>query len=302
MFQAAGRHGFFGSTPQRGSACLIQPMGNIRPLIPLAMAIAGFSTWKADAHDSSDAAIARLTNDLSRNPGDARLYVERAGLHLEHGDWKSCLADLDLAGRHAHSDLALDRMRGRALALGGQLKEAIRLLDCHLASHPSDASAWMERGRVHEAMGELQTAAEDRLRALDLTPRPEPDAIIGCADLLVKLGRDDEALKRLDQAPLLPVLVDRAVRIELARSRHDAALRRIDALIAVTKVPEPLLAVRASVLARAGRTADAIAGWKALSQRIGNLPPGIRSSQSMQSLASQCDQALESLQQTSGNP
>ncbi len=277
-------------------------MGNSRSLVLILISVMRFATADSCAHDSTDVAIARITSEISKEPEEARLYLDRASLHLEHGDWKASLADLDRADHFAKSDLGLDRMRGRAFALGGKWKDAVRVLDAHLKSHPSDATAWAEMAHVREALGQLTIAAEDGQRAIQLMPHPEPDAIVECADLLRKADRDDEAITLLDRAPHLPVIVDRAITIDLAHAHHDSALRRIDALIAVTKVQEPLLAKRASILAQAGRRDDAISAWSNLSERLGKLPPETRQSQAMLTLASQCDQALDALQQTSHHP
>jgi predicted Zn-dependent protease len=277
-------------------------MEKARPLVLILISVMRLATGESWAHDSTEVAIARITSELSKQPEEARLYVDRASLHLEHRDWKACLADLDRADHGAKSDLALNRMRGRAFAMGGKSKDAVRALDAHLKSHPSDAAAWMEMAHVHESLGEITTAADDFQNAIRLMPHPEPDAIIECSDLLRKAGRDDEALALLNRAPLLTVIVDRAIAIDLAHARHDSALRRIDPLIAVTKVQEPLLAKRASILAQAGRQADAISAWKSLSERLENLPPETRQSRAMLTLASQCRLALDSLNQTSKAP
>jgi predicted Zn-dependent protease len=253
-------------------------------------------------HDSTAVAIARITSDLSKQPEEAILYLDRACLHLEHGDWKASLTDLDQAERYAKSDLGINRIRGKALVHGKQWKDAITALDTHLKSHPSDPSAWMELAHVHESMGEIAAAAEDCLHAIQQMPHAEPDAIIKCADLLKKTGRKDDALALLDRPPLRPVLVEFAIAIDLEEVRYDSALRRIDALIAITKVKEPLLAKRASILAHAGRKADSIAAWNSLSEQLGKLPNEARDSQAMVTLARQCQYALESLTQSADIP
>jgi len=281
---------------------LIGVMGKFRSLpIPILAAMV-LMTGGSRAHDSTDVAIARITSELSKQPEEARLYLDRASLHLEHGDWMACLVDLDRADHFAKSDLGLNRMRGRAFALGGKWKDAVRALEMHLGSHPSDATAWMEIARMHESLGEIATAAQDSRHAIRLMPHPEPDAIVECADLLRKAGRDDDALALLDQAPPLPAIVDRAIAIDLSHARHDAALQRIDSWIAVTEVREPLLARRASILAQAGRRTDSVSAWQNLSDRLEKLPPEARQSQAMLTLADQCRLALESLNQTSEAP
>jgi DNA-binding SARP family transcriptional activator len=129
-------------------------------------------------------------------------------------------------------------------------------------------------------------------------PKPEPDHLIEAAEMLVQAGREDDALRWLDRAPLLAVTVERAVAIEMRAGRADAALRRMDALIEASSVKEPLLAKRASLLAQAGRMNDSIQAWESLLKHMVSMPPQARESHAMSKLALQTQQALASLRGT----
>lgn len=253
-------------------------------------------------HDSAEVAITRVTIEIVAHPNDAALYLKRARLRLEQGQWKACLADLDRPGLAAPSDPEFMKLRGRALAAGRLWAEAKSVFGTHLKAHPRDTPIWIELAHVHDALGEKIEAAADYERAIRLMPHPEPDHYIECSDLLVQAGKADEALALLDRAPLLPVIAGRTITIELDLGRHDSALRRTDALLAVSRIQEPLLARRASILAQAGRRDESRLAWKTLIERINQLPPQVRSSQAMTDLIRQSKAAIEALDQTAITP
>lgn len=237
------------------------------------------------AHEPDTAAIAALNAEIRQHPDPAPLYVRRAALHLERGDWQACLIDLEHAERRQHADLAL--LRGKALLMGKHFEHALAVLQ-PLAHDPA---ALLIRSRAHAALGETQAAAADCQKALQLIPKPDPDHFLECADFLCRAGRRDDALALLDHAPQLTVIVARAMQLE----PPDAALQRLDALIATSSIPEPLLAKRATFLAQIGREAESAAAWQNLAQRIAAMPPQARGSHAMSKLTLQSHQALAAL-------
>ena len=248
------------------------------------------------AHESEDVSLARVSEELRREPAKAMLYVQRAALHMERRDWRACLVDLERAERGHVGDLEV--MRARALLLGHHAASALALLDDHLSQHAEDVQAWMLRAKSHAVLGHWTAAAQSYERALRLMPKPEPDHLIEAAEMLVQAGREDDALRWLDCAPLLVVTVERAVVIEMRAGRTDAALRRMDALIEASNVKESLLAKRAALLAQAGRLDDSMHDWESLLKHILSMPPQARGSHAMSKLALQAQQALASLRGT----
>jgi predicted Zn-dependent protease len=253
----------------------------------------------AQGHGSYHEIIAELDRKIAAWPDDATLHVRRAFLHLEHGDWEASLVDADVADRLTKADLATDLIRGRALAAGGRLPEAKAVLDRFVAAHPGNPAGLMQRARVRGELGEAAQAADDFVLGMSGTREPEPDQVFELAAFFCKAGKRDAALEALDAALKrmrgLQSLVDRAVEIEMELERPGAALRRMDEAIEAARVKEPLLAKRASLLARAGRTRDSIAEWKGLQERILVMPPLERGSHAMSRLLEQARHAVESL-------
>lgn len=251
------------------------------------------------AHGSDHELIAEASRAIAAQPDDATRYLHRAFLQLEHGDWKAAVLDAGEAERRRPGDADAALLRGRSLQAGGMLAEARAVLDRLAAAHPESAAVGGQRARVLAALGETNAAADEYARALALVPRPEPDQLFELTDLLARAGRHAEALAALDrsmvQTGALPVLVDRAVELEMTLGRPEAALRRMDAVIVAARVPEPLLAKRAALLARAGRTPESLAAWQELQQRLLALPEPRRSTAAMLRLLEQARQATGAL-------
>ncbi len=273
------------------------PFRIVAPL--LVAAIVALLPAVLHAHGTSHELIDAVTREIAARPDDAALYLRRAFLHLEHGDWHACLLDADEAERRQKEDIGVGLMRGRALAAGGRYAEAKVVLDGFVASHPGHPNALMERARVQAALGQPADAANDFVLAISHVARPEPDQVFELADFLQRAGRPNDALAAINTAlkltPGLPALLERAVQIEMECGRPDAALRRVDEAIRAAKIKEPLLAKRAALLARAGRIQDSTAAWKELQARIAAMPALERASHAMSRLLEQSRHAVESL-------
>ncbi len=251
------------------------------------------------AHGTSHEVIEAVSREITARPDEASLYLRRAFLHLEHGDWHACLLDTDEAERRQTADLGVGVIRGRALAAGGQFVEAKAVLDAFVVAHPAHAAGLMERARVRGALGQKAEAADDFVRAMAHTPQPEPDHVFELAGFLCRAGREPDAVAAIDSAlttaPAQPALVERAVQIEAELGHFDAALRRLDGAMRVVKMKEPLLAKRAALLAQAGRIRESMAAWRELQARVASLPEAERDSHAMSALAEQTRHALAAL-------
>ena len=103
------------------------------------------------------------------------------------------------------------------------------------------------------------------------------------------------ALSVLDEGPAIPVIVQKAISLEVRLGRMDEALSRLEKLIASSSVKEPLLAQKASLLAQAGRTSESLKCWEDLVHRIIRMTPQAQGSQAMSSLLLQSSQAIKAL-------
>ncbi|MEO6740316.1 MAG: hypothetical protein ABIP20_08690 [Chthoniobacteraceae bacterium] len=251
------------------------------------------------AHGSTHEMIESATREIASRPDHAPLYLRRANLYLEHGDWRVCLLDVDEAERRQTQDLGAGFVRARAQAAGGFFAEAKVTLDKFLAAHPLHVAAIMGRARVLSALGKKAEAAEEFVRAMSHAQEPEPDQIFELAALLCAAGREADALAAIDRAlkatPGVPSLVECGVKIEIGRGNSDGALRRLAEALSAATIKEPLMARRASVLAQAGRIAESLAAWRELQVRVAALPSAQRDSHAMASLSVRALHAIGAL-------
>jgi predicted Zn-dependent protease len=275
------------------------PRSIARRVLPaLLLGGALLETAKVHGHGSFHERVEALTTSLRERPDDPTLLFQMAALNFEHGDWEMTLVQLTRIDEVAPGKVATDLLRGQALAAGGKLEAARTRLTAFLAAHPGHAVALAARAKVVSELGDPQQAAADSTAALAATRNPEPEDYFTTTNFLVAAGRSAEAVRVLDaglaKLGQIPGLCERAIELELTLGHPDAAVARADARL--TAAPEalrpPLMAARASVLARAGRPAEARAAWQALRECLATLPPLDRASHAMLRLAEQANQAL----------
>lgn len=260
--------------------------------LPRCLLCLGFTAAVACGHEDEGKTIARLSDEIAAKPASGSLFVRRAALHLERGDWQACLVDVERAERAGQGGLEL--LRARALMAGRHYEHAIAVV----RPVADDAMAAILMARAEAALGRVGEAAEVYHQALKRMPDAEPDHFLEGADLLCRAGRPNDALALLNRAPQTIVIVERAMQLEAP----DAAVKRLEELIDASQVKEPLLARKAVFLAQNGREAESVAVWRMLADRLTGLPPQARGSHAMSKLAQQAHHALAALQHSSSAP
>lgn len=257
---------------------------------------AALGALPAEAHGTFDQRIAVLNEKLALKPQDPALLFNLAELYCEHEEPAKALAVLEQVKALGADGLPVDYLTGMCLRLAGQPAEALVALNRFVAENPENAPSRLQRARVHNALGNLADGLDDYRAALRLSPRPEPDLVQETADALAHCGRSDEAVQVLDaglrRLGPIPSLTLRALELEGAIGQFDAALSRVDALQKSAPRPEPWMAKRATVLAKAGRMEEARTAWTALQVHLAALPNLERGSHAMSILAEQARQAL----------
>ena len=170
--------------------------------------------------------------------------------------------------------------------------------------HPRDAEAWATRALASRALGLYRAAAEDFTRAItaeEEVGRTSPEHYLERARALASEGGEavGEALRGLDEGlgrlGPIPALQLYAIDLEVVRRGYDAALARLDAVMAQSPPSGPWLARRGEVLERAGRPSDARVAYE---QALADLasPGRKRRTGASAQLESQVRAALERLQ------
>lgn len=254
---------------------------------------------EARAHGTYHDLISLLDQEMARHPEDATIHLRYAALHLEHEDWKSALVSLERARRENIAEAEISMLQGQALAQAGQWAAAQAALDLYLAAHPGNLTALMARARAWTQLKRTDAALADYRLALQSNERQQPEIFIEAAEALWATSQRDEALQVLAAAEAkfgaVPQIVLKAMDWELMTGRHDDALRRIDRMQQSMPRPEPWMLKRASVLAQAGRLAEARTALTRLQAHLSQLPPQQRGSHAMCLIAEQTGTALAAL-------
>jgi tetratricopeptide (TPR) repeat protein len=258
----------------------------------LALLTAQFSHGHGAYHD----VVERIEAELKKSPDDAALHYKLAEAHAGHEESKACLKEVSEVERLAPGVYPTGYLRGFSLFIGGENERAKAVLDQFLSTHPDHVDALATRGRVLAKMEHPTEAAADLQAAVKASPSPSGELVTELALAFQKLGKPKEASGALDEALKTsrdaPLLLECALKIETAAGMWDAALGRIDGLQKNAPRPEPWMAKRAELLAKAGRADDARAAWAALRDRLISLPSLERGSPQNSQLLSQARQAL----------
>jgi len=258
----------------------------------------------AAAHPEILAEIEGVTRRIEADPGNAELYLKRGELYRTDGDWDAAAADYARARRLDPGLVPVEFCTGKMRLEAGDAPTALAHLDRFLAARPDDAEGLALRGRVHVALGRYAAAAADFGRAIDVRAcdgdGAPPELYIARSRALVRAGavHGDDALAGLEQGLALlgrPITIElEALDVELGLGRPDAALARVDRVLARSAVrPEPWLVRRAEILEGAGRAGEARRAWQAALDALEAQPAARRSKGFLAALHRQAQVALE---------
>ena len=260
-----------------------KPIGNLRcqrvapaRLRWLLFAALGLARPIAHAHGDLDIRIAAATAEIVKATNNAALYLARGELHREHKDWLAATADYETATRLDPKLTQIDFLRGRMLADAGQLDQARETFGRHLARHPEDGFAYIERARVLVRLNLRTNAVADFTRGLELVREPQPEFFIERTQALLADQHDDDALRGLDEGveKLGPVVTLQTfgLELELKQKKFDAALVRLETIIAQAARQERWLTQRGEIQLQANWPADARCSFEAALAAIAKLP------------------------------
>lgn len=120
----------------------------------------------------------------------------------------------------ARDNFAAHYNLGVLLGLEGAMEESLVHLEKATELEPGDGEAWRELAAARARAGSAETALEAYTRASGLLPY-DPDTRLGEVQLLVNLGRHQEALQRLEETH---AVMPRSARVVNAYARFLAAV------------------------------------------------------------------------------
>lgn len=138
---------------------------------------------------------------------EQKMSVIKAGTEWKMAEQAFLSGDLEKALRRVDASLLLNDtvtkshvLRGRVLLEQGNLGESLLALKTAEALDPEDADAQYYLGIVHERLAETETAMQHYTRACELDGH-NPDYAVAAAEMMVDLGRLDEAKAYLTAGP-----------------------------------------------------------------------------------------------------
>jgi tetratricopeptide (TPR) repeat protein len=255
------------------------------PNVAAALAALGLLSATAvplTAHGPDHAFILALTEELGRRPGDADLLLQRGERYRSHGDLPAARTDLE-AALAANPALQPARLRLALVARDqDHLDEALTLLDATLATESTNLLARSTRADVRLRAGRAAEAIADFDRVLADSTHPRPELYLARARAVLTADTNaffsamegiDEGLRRLGPVPSLQLL---ALDLAERSGNFDAALHRLDSLMAGMERKERWLLRRGDILRNAQRHKEATQSYRQALQALDALPERLR--------------------------
>lgn len=255
--------------------------------------VLGCPAW---AHLDLDDHIEIVSELIAEEP-TAAFYLRRGELHRQHGDFEKALLDLAAAEKLDPGSDAVLLSRGNTLLDARSFPAALQALDDFLALRPSHLKARLLRARALVEMRRFEEALRDFDEVIRRAPEAGPEVYVERANTCESLQRLDAALTGLEEGIRrlgdVPSLQLRAIEIEQRLLRHDAALRRIDRLLARAQRTERWHVRRAQCLAAMGRDDEARRAYQDALAALEQLTPALRAVKATRDLEGEVRAILE---------
>jgi len=256
----------------------------------------------AFGHGDLHLQIVEITKEIEKEPRSTELYIRRAELHRAHLDWDAAQADFDYAFTLDPKLPTIDLARGRLFLEANWPLSCKTAVDRFLAKYPDHYEGLTVRARALVKLNRRLEAARDYTKAIVKAPEGRPELFLERAQALAAEGKDhiDEALKGLDEGvqklgPLVTLNLY-AMDLETENGRYDAALKRLDDVMAKAPRKETWLERRGNILRQAGKPAEAREAYQAALEAMKTLPPTRRNVPAMLDLEKRLRSNIDSLQ------
>ncbi len=272
--------------------------------------VVSLGTWgltpMALAHDGLDERVERLGNQLEESGPRADLFLKRAEVHRQLEHWEHAFEDLIHAGKADPDHEDLELARARLLLDVGWWPAARASLERHIQARGEDAESLTLLAECARGLGDTRQELALRTRSLALHTQPAPEHYLQLVKAQLTAAPTDSmteasssieaALDTLDAGILqlgpVPALQLRAIELERAAARWDAALARLETLTNIAPRKEHWLKQTGDLLAEAGRHARAREAWLAARAALDTLKPHRRMNAQAQALEAQLSAAL----------
>jgi len=273
-----------------------------------------FSVSIANAHEAHETRLQYLDHQLDQMSSGSSaeaiaLLLHRADLQRRQRDWDAALLDYQHVAEKEPDNLVMMLGRVQLHIDQHQYLEALFWSNRILRLYPTHALAGLQQARALAGNGEVDKAAIAFERALNRFDKPRPEHYIELAQIITAARSTADSRRRavaaLDSgADVLghPVsLHNSAYQLELKSGLREAALRRIEKIIAHNGSLLNWRLRRAELLLELERPTEAYSGVSCLIHRISQLPEQRRSSRAFQGLLQRSEGLLEDIHAMSGD-
>jgi tetratricopeptide (TPR) repeat protein len=264
-----------------------------------------------------------VAHDLEKSPRDPALYLQRAMLEGERGDWDAAAASYTTAAELGADRNITDIALATVFLEAGLQKTALARVNIALDRNADNAVAVFARARIHAHGSEHAAAAADYSRAVALLEHPEPglvleamnaqmfaaqpDAVVseggmaadsgasnadsdllGAQQITSALAIADVAIAKLG---VVPTIQARAIELETELERYALAIARVDTMLAQAPRHEVWIAQRGDLLMAYGKPEEAVQSYTRALTLIDARPAGRRSPK-LSSLEAELQQKL----------
>jgi tetratricopeptide (TPR) repeat protein len=273
----------------------MQPVFRVFVLVLLGVA-------PAFGHGDLHLQIVEITKEIEKSPRSTELYMRRGELHRAHLDWDAAQADYDYAFSLDPKLPMIDLARGRLFLEANWPLSCKTAVDRFLAKNPDNYEGLTIRARALVKLNRRLEAAQDYTKAIVKAPEGRPELFLERAQALATEGKEhvDEALKGLEEGiqkmgPLVTLNLY-AMDLETENARYDAALKRLDDVMAKAPRKETWLERRGNILRQAGKPAEAREAYRAALEAMKTLPATRRNVPAMLDLEKRLRANIDSLQ------
>lgn len=265
-----------------------------------------------------------VAHDLEKSPRDPALYLQRAMLERERGDWDAAAASYTTAAEFGADRDITDIALATVFLEAGLQKTALARVNIALDRNADNAVAVFARARIHAQGSEHTAAAADYSRAVTLLEHPEPGLVLEAMnaqmfaaqpDAVVSEGgmAADSSASNADSSDLLrvqqitsalaiadvaiaklgvvPTIQSRAIELETELERYAFAIARIDTMLAQAPRHEVWISQRGDLLMAYGKPEEAVQSYARALALIDERPAGRRSPK-LSSLEAELQQKL----------
>lgn len=181
-----------------------------------------------------------LSERIASSPSDPDLYLRRALIYSDTGEFKLAFADLDTASGFGPVENTYF-VRGILFYRLGQFDQALPLFDAFIDANPRNPDALIYRARVLRDAGQTKAALADYLAYFALNPQAGPGDYVTAAHLMTVMAERGDAGRshqdvlefldaRIRELGAAPQLQRYAIELEQQACRSEQVIERLNQL------------------------------------------------------------------------